>query len=380
MTHTLVFENARVVLPEAVSEGWVAVAGERIVEVGEGRAPERGIDLGGDLLAPGLIELHTDHLEGHLRPRPKVSWPTTAAVVAYDAQIAASGITTVFDSLRVGDDADRGSQDDELEGILKAIDTARSQDLLRADHRLHLRCEICADDVVEQTQRLLDRHAVGLMSLMDHTPGARQFVDLGAWRTYYGGKSGLPEAALDCFMERKRAQFAANYASNRAALVTLARLRSVVMASHDDATPQHVEESIADGASVAEFPTTLEAAAASHAAGIAVLMGAPNVVRGGSHSGNIAAESLAREGVLDILSSDYVPASLLMGGFELARRIEGYDLSAALNTVTLHPARATGLSDRGRIAAGLRADLVRIRMSNDLPVVREVYRVGQRVL
>jgi alpha-D-ribose 1-methylphosphonate 5-triphosphate diphosphatase len=221
---------------------------------------------------------------------------------------------------------------------------------------------------------------VGLMSLTDHTPGARQFVDLAAWRTYYGGKSGLPEAALDCFMERKRAQFAANYSSNRAALVTLARLRSVVMASHDDATPQHVEESIADGASVAEFPTTLEAAAASHAAGIAVLMGAPNVVRGGSHSGNIAAESLAREGVLDILSSDYVPASLLMGGFELARRIEGYDLSAALNTVTLHPARATGLSDRGRIAAGLRADLVRIRMSNDLPVVREVYRVGQRVL
>lgn len=97
MTHTLVFENARVVLPEAVSEGWVAVAGERIVEVGEGRAPERGIDLGGDLLAPGLIELHTDHLESHLKPRPKVSWPTTAAVVAYDAQIAASGITTVFE-------------------------------------------------------------------------------------------------------------------------------------------------------------------------------------------------------------------------------------------------------------------------------------------
>ena len=378
MTHTLVFENARVVLPEAVAEGWVAVAGERIVEVGEGRAPERGIDLGGDLLAPGLIELHTDHLESHLKPRPKVSWPTTAAVVAYDAQIAASGITTVFDSLRVGNDADRGSQDDELEGILEAIDTARSQDLLRADHRLHLRCEICADDVVEQTQRLLDRHAVGLMSLMDHTPGARQFVDLGAWRTYYGGKSGLPEAALDCFMDRKRAQFAANYASNRAALVALARLRSVVMASHDDATPQHVEEFIADGAAVAEFPTTLEAAAASHAAGIAVLMGAPNVVRGGSHSGK-SPRKLAREGVLDILS-DYVPASLLMGGFELARRIEGYGLSAALNTVTLHPARATGLSDRGQIAAGLRADLVRIRMSNDLPVVREVYRVGQRVL
>lgn len=380
MEPTLVFENAKVVLPDAVVPGWVAVAGERIVEVGEGRAPERGMDLGGDLLAPGLIELHTDHLENHLKPRPKVCWPATAAVVAYDAQIAASGITTVFDSLRVGDDVDNGSRQDELEGILAAIGDARSHDLLRADHRLHLRCEICADDVVEQTQRLLDRHDVGLVSLMDHTPGARQFVDLGAWRTYYGGKSGLPEAELDAFMARKRVQFASNYVSNRAALVSLCRSRAVVMASHDDATGEHVRESIADGASVAEFPTTLEAAAASHAAGIAVLMGAPNVVRGGSHSGNIAAEALAREGVLDILSSDYVPASLLMGGFDLARRIESYGLHAALSTVTLNPARATGLADRGMIAAGLRADLIRIRVAQHLPVVREVYRGGRRVL
>lgn len=141
-----------------------------------------------------------------------------------------------------------------------------------------------------------------------------------------------------------------------------------------------MRESVADGAAIGEFPTTMEAAAASHRVGIAVLMGAPNMVRGGSHSGNVAAETLAREGMLDILSSDYVPASLLMGAFELARRIEGYGLAAALNTVTLHPARATGLADRGQIAAGLRADLVRIRLAQDLPIVREVYRGGRRVL
>jgi alpha-D-ribose 1-methylphosphonate 5-triphosphate diphosphatase len=380
VTPTLVFANARVVLPQSVITGWVAVQGELIVEVGEGRAPERGIDLAGDLLAPGLIELHTDHLESHLKPRPKVHWPAVAAVVAYDAQVAASGITTVFDSLRVGDDADVATFEVELAGIIDAIETARTQGLLRADHRMHLRCEICADDVVEQTERLLERHAVGLVSLMDHTPGARQFVNLEAWKTYYGGKSGKPEAELDRFMSKKRALFASNYARNRAALVSLARARSVVTASHDDATPEHVQESIADGAAIAEFPTTVAAAAASHGAGIAVLMGAPNVVRGGSHSGNVAAETLAREGVLDILSSDYVPASLLMGAFELARRIEGYGLPAALRTVTLHPARATGLTDRGQIAAGLRADLARIRMAQDLPVVREVYRGGRRVI
>ena len=379
MADALLFENAMVVLPHGIVGGWVATAGERIVEVGEGRAPERGIDFDGDFLIPGLIELHTDHLENHLTPRPQVRWPTVAAVVAYDAQIAASGITTVFDSLRVGEETVTGSHEDELREILEAIAVARAADLLRIDHRLHLRCEICAEDVVESTQRLLDRHSVGLISLMDHTPGARQFVHLDAWRTYYGGKSGLPKGELDGFMEKKRTQFASNYTRNRAALVALAKSRSVVVASHDDATAEHVRESIADGASVAEFPTTLEAATISHGAGIAVLMGAPNVVRGGSHSGNIAAETLAREGVLDILSSDYVPASLLMGGFELARRIEGYGLHAALNAVSLHPASATGLLDRGQIAVGLRADLVRIRVVHDLPVVRGVYRAGKRV-
>jgi alpha-D-ribose 1-methylphosphonate 5-triphosphate diphosphatase len=377
---TRLFENARIVLPQAVVDGWVAVDGDIIVEVGQGRAPERGIDLEGDLLAPGLVELHTDHLESHLKPRPKVHWPQAAAVIAYDAQIAASGITTVFDSLRIGTDLDYGSVQDELDGIIGAIDTARSQGVLRADHRMHLRCEICTEDVVQQTAHLLDQHSVGLISLMDHTPGMRQFVDPEAWKTYYGGKSGRTEVELNRLMDQKRARFASNYASNRAKLVALARARSVVMASHDDATPEHVRESLGDGAAIAEFPTTAEAAAASHRAGIAVLMGAPNVVRGGSHSGNVAAETLARDGVLDILSSDYVPASLLMGAFDLARRIDGYGLAAALRTVTLHPARAAGLFDRGQVAAGLRADLVRIRVVRDLPVVREVYRGGQRVI
>jgi alpha-D-ribose 1-methylphosphonate 5-triphosphate diphosphatase len=110
------------------------------------------------------------------------------------------------------------------------------------------------------------------------------------------------------------------------------------------------------------------------------MMGAPNVVRGGSHSGNIAAETLARNGHLDILSSDYVPASLLLGAFELARRIEGYSLARALRTVTLNPARAGGLDDRGEIAVGKRADLVRVRILDGAPAVREVYREGQRVI
>ncbi len=377
---TTVFENARVVLEHEVIDGWVAVVNGKIAEHGAGRAPERGIDLSCDYLIPGLVELHTDHLEAHVVPRPKVVWNLVAAVLAYDAQIVASGITTAFDSLRVGSDIDSRSLGPQIHNLTAAINEARELGLLRADHRTHLRCELCAPDVVDTTRQILAGNRIDMISLMDHTPGARQFRDVGTWKTYYGGKSGLSDSVLDGMVAERLELHTANHDHHRAALVELAHANKIAIASHDDTTLQHVDESAADGVTIAEFPTTFEAAKASHIRGICVLMGAPNLVRGGSHSGNVAAEQLAREGVLDIMSSDYVPASLLMGAFELARRIDSIDLPAAMRTVTLNPARATGLMDRGLIAPGYKADLVRVRMVGNLPVVREVYRDGQRVL
>ncbi len=374
------FENARIVLPNQEIHGWLAVSSGKIEAFGEGPAPGAAIDLGGDLLIPGLVELHTDHLESHLKPRPKVDWPRRAAIIAYDFQLAASGITTVFDSLRVGNDADYAPARHEVPGLMAEIAQARQDRLLRVAHRTHLRCEICAEDVIDGARAVMDSHRVDLISLMDHTPGARQFVSIDAWKTYYGGKSGLAAGQLDDLMARKHELYAANYKAHRDALVGLARERGVAIASHDDATPEHVRESAGDRVVVAEFPTTVEAACLSHEAGIAVLMGAPNVVRGGSHSGNVAAEALAREGVLDILSSDYVPASLLMGAFDLARRIKGYGLPRAICAVSLNPARAAGILDRGAIAAGQAADLVRVRVAGDYPAVREVYRDGVRII
>lgn len=380
MTQPLLFENARVVLENEVIEGWVATVDRRIAEIGSGRAPDRGIDLAGDYLIPGLIELHTDHLEAHVVPRPKVRWNMFSAVLAYDAQIAASGITTVFDSLRVGSDVDSRSLGPEIHNLAEALDTASAAELLRAEHRLHLRCEICAHDVVDGTRAIVAGRRVDMVSLMDHTPGARQFRDVEKWKIYYGGKSGLSDSALDRLVAQRVELHAANHAAHRAALVELAHKNGIVLASHDDTTLGHVAESVADGVSIAEFPTTMEAATASHARGIGVLMGAPNLVRGGSHSGNVAAESLARAGVLDIMSSDYVPSSLLLGAFELPRRVAAIDLPTAVRTVTRNAARATGLNDRGTIAPGLKADLVRVHMAADQPVVREVYRDGRRVL
>jgi alpha-D-ribose 1-methylphosphonate 5-triphosphate diphosphatase len=375
-----IIANANIVLADALVRGWVAVADGVIAEMGEGAAPERGFDFGGDLLIPGLVELHTDHLESHLRPRPKVSWPIRPSIVAYDHQLAASGITTVFDSIRVGNDADYTPEHNEALNLVGAIAGADRLGLLRVDHRTHLRCEICAEDVIEGARDVMAAYRVDLISLMDHTPGARQFASLDAWRTYYGGKSGLPFAQLDRLMDRKRDQFQRNYARHRSALVDMARSHGASIASHDDTTRAHVSESMTDKVEVAEFPTNLEAAVMSHEASIAVLMGAPNVVRGGSHSGNVAAETLAREGVLDILSSDYVPGSLLLGAFDLARRIEGYGLPKAIRTITLNPAIACGLFDRGEIAGGKTADLLRVRLVEEAPVIAEVYRRGVRIV
>jgi alpha-D-ribose 1-methylphosphonate 5-triphosphate diphosphatase len=376
----LTLANARVVLADQVLEcGWVRVESGRIAALGEGQAPAGAHDLRGDYLVPGLIELHTGHLESHFAPRPKVRWHPLGAVLAYDAQIAASGITTVFDSLRAGVDDDGGGLGGELLQLAEAIDEARRGDLFRADHFTHLRCEVPSPDVIETVAGFVGRFPVGLISLMDHTPGQRQFRDIDKYLIYYGGKTGQSQAEIAASIDRKKQDNIARREANRPALVDIARRSGIPLASHDDTTLDEVRQSVAEGVSVAEFPTTLESARACHEHGLTVVMGAPNLIRGGSHSGNVATEDLAREGVLDVLSSDYVPGSLLMAAFDLPRRVPGISLPAALATVTKNPAAATGLGDRGEIAAGKRADLVRVRLSGEVPVVQQVWREGRRV-
>src|SRR5215471_2109322 len=362
--------NARLVLADRVIEqGWIAFADGRIAEFGEGRAPAGHEDARGDLVMPGLIELHTDHLEAHYVPRPKVFWDATAAVVSYDGQLATCGITTVLDSLRVW--REDGAEDvDGRAGVLAAaITEAREADLLRADHFLHLRCEIPMPDVVEEAKELISR-----------TSGQRQFRDEVKLRDYYRGKGGgMTDAELDVLFARRFAYQKAYAATNMRAIVALAHEYEIPLASHDDTTEENVADAVSDRVAVAEFPTTIEAARGLHDAGIDILMGAPNVVRGGSHSGNIAAVDLAREGLLDILSSDYIPSSLLMAALQLPEHVPAISLPAAVKTVTKAPAEAVGLTDRGEIAIGKRADLIRVHVAGHVPVVRSVWREGNRV-
>ena len=373
--------NALLVLPDRVMHGWLEVAVGKIAALGEGEPAGAGprLDFGGDLLIPGLIELHTDHLESHYAPRPNVRWNALSAVLAYDAQIAASGITTVFDSLRAGTDRDGGGVGADLLTLANALQEARNHGALRVEHRTHLRCEVPARDVVAAITEFAEFFPIGLMSLMDHTPGQRQFRNLAHYGAYYGGKSGrsaeeVIEAGMAGIAEARR-----HAAVNRAALGAFAKARGIPLASHDDTTESDVVESANDGVVIAEFPTTMEAARACQAHGILVMMGAPNLLRGGSHFGNVAADELAHEGLLDVLSSDYVPASQLTAAVMLPDRVPAISLPEAIGTVTRRPALATGLSDRGALAPGLRADLVRVRRAGQAAWASQVWREGLQV-
>jgi alpha-D-ribose 1-methylphosphonate 5-triphosphate diphosphatase len=376
-----VLTNARIVTGDEIFCGSLLLRDGHIADIDtQSSALSSAIDLEGDLLLPGLVELHTDNLERHFSPRPGVTWPALRAVIAHDAEIAASGITTVLDAVRLGYVRGESEIVRRVGQLVEAIDQTNSRGMLRVDHQLHFRCEISTPDVVESLEGFLGHPLARLVSVMDHTPGQRQFADIEKYREYYLGKYGFSEAELQEFMTEARAAQARYSEPNRRGIVDLCHALGVSLASHDDATKAHVGEAVRDGMVIAEFPTTVEAAEESRRHGLKVLMGAPNLVRGKSHSGNVSALELGHAGLLDILSSDYVPASLLHAAFELADKVEAIDLPQAISTVTSGPARAVGLVDRGEIAIGQRADLIQVRQHDGAELVRRVWCEGERIV
>lgn len=381
MPQTLTLANARLILADRVVPGRMTLRGGEIVEISGGTdMPKGAVDCEGDLLAPGLVELHTDNLERHIRPRPSAFWPHRPAIAAHDAELAACGITTVFDAIRVGSIEGKAGfgWSRYARDLADEILAVRASGMLKISHHLHLRAEICSHTLAAELDQFGPGDRVGIVSVMDHTPGQRQFADIGQYATYMKGKHGLDDATFDAHVAERKALGDKVRAAHEAAAVEAAQRYGAVLASHDDTTADHVVRSARHGIALAEFPTTEEAARACRQHGIAVMMGAPNVVRGGSHSGNVSAADLARAGLLDILSSDYVPSALLYAALLLADLWEG-DMARAMATVTAAPAHAAGLMDRGRLAEGLRADVVRFALLDGVPILRGVWSEGRRV-
>lgn len=380
MTSETILANATLVLPGETLRGQVRIVEGRIADIAEGSdVPKGAEDCCGDLVIPGLIELHTDNLERHIEPRPKVDWPHAAAIVAHDAELASVGITTVFDALRVGSvvSNSKANYGEYARTLADEILAMRAGGALKISHFLHLRAEVCSETLVEELDKFGPEDRIGIVSLMDHTPGERQFRDITQLRKYLMGKHGISEAEFETHVAAQKALSARHGAAHEAATVAAARRYGAVLASHDDTDVSHVASSAEQGVHFAEFPTTVEAARACRDHGIKVMMGAPNLIRGGSHSGNIAALDLAEAELLDILSSDYVPSSLLSAALKLGD-IWG-NVARGVASVTTAPADAVGLTDRGALRPGYRADLVRVSRFGETGAIRGVWVQGNRV-
>jgi alpha-D-ribose 1-methylphosphonate 5-triphosphate diphosphatase len=335
------------------------------------------VNIGGDFLLAGLIEIHTDNLEKNIQPRPGVIWPSIlSAAVAHDSQIASAGITTVFDAVAVGGMRQGNLRAKIFDDCIGAFNRGKSMNIFKADHYLHFRCEVSDSKMGEML--LKHRNSdIRLISLMDHTPGQRQWADLEKWRLYHRDKRWSDDEAKTIRQEHQRMQ--ERYSTqHRKLAIGVAAEKKIPLASHDDTSLADIQTALAEGVSISEFPTTLAAAYEAKNHGMRTIMGAPNAVRGISHSGNISAVALAEHDLLDGLSSDYVPSSLLHAAFSLAEELQ-IPLHQTISMVTVNIAEMTGFTDRGELAPGKRADMIQVKLVDGIPIPKKVWKKGVRI-
>jgi alpha-D-ribose 1-methylphosphonate 5-triphosphate diphosphatase len=373
-----VYTNYLLQLPEQELLGTVVVRDGLIADIQPGIV-NQGENGEGDYLLPGLIELHTDNLERCMSPRPGIRWPLAAAAVYHDRDLASAGVTTVCDAIAIGDIAIASPRLTNYAPMIDTISQGQAAGRFCVEHLLHLRCELAYEQVYEITSQYINHPLLSMISLMDHTPGQRQFIHLDKFKEYYMGKHGVKADEIDEFILIRQQRQEMYAQKNRIALVELCKTQGIALASHDDATVEHIQEAVQDGAVLAEFPTTLEAAKAAHNSGLQVLMGAPNLVLGGSHSGNISAMELVLQNLVDVISSDYVPQSLLQSIFIIAEKT-GKPIYQAMQLFTSNPAKAINVfSDRGSLEIGKRADFITVHNDGIVPRLMTTICRGDRV-
>ena len=376
----LFLANGRLVLPDQVMLGAIRIVDGMIVEITEGDGvPNGAVDCQGDFILPGLVELHTDNVERHIEPRPGVDWPHLSALLAHDAELASTGITTVFDAMRVGSlHTGKAGYSDYARKLADEMLDARGKGMFKISHFLHLRAEICSETLLDEFAMFGPQDRVGIVSLMDHTPGQRQWRDTTTLKAFMRRRGLTEQEAEDSVQNRINRGSRHTPANWKAVLELFADQNNVTLATHDDTTIDDIDMGAEAGIKISEFPCSLEAARHAHTKGMTTIGGAPNIVRGGSHSGNVAILDLAKAGVLDALSSDYVPGSLLQAVFKLTRELD-QPLYETIKLITRNTAHMVGLTDRGELAVGKRSDVVRLKDFEGTPIVREVYAQGRRV-
>ncbi len=371
------FTHARVVLADEVLEDAAVLIEDGIIRC---IAPESAngaaeTNLGGQWLMPGMIDLHCDAIEKEAEPRTRVIFPLDFACVNIDRRNAAAGITTPFHAMSFANEEWGVRSTDTAAELVRAAKRLKNNELV--DNRIHIRYEITDITAMPIILELLDEGSVDLLSIMDHTPGQGQFKHLESYVAYMTGNHGSTrEAAVQIAEEKARAR---ETADDRALTVMArARSRGIPTASHDDDDCRRIETMKDLGACMSEFPINIETARAARGAGLATIFGAPNVMRGGSQSGNIRAIDAIQAGVADCLCADYAPATMLAAVSALATR-DRLPLHEAARLVSRGPAHAAGLHDRGEIAVGKRADLISVGHPGGQATVTGTWSRGRQV-
>lgn len=371
----------RIVLEDRVlPRGSLRIEGDTIAELRNGIVPGAALYGEGLLLLPGFVDMHGDMIEREVEPRPNVKMPMELGLRDLDRRLKVSGVTTAYAAVSFNPKSAYGHMRsyEHSKEMLRALKALRP--MLKVDHRVHARFEINYPNALAVVEELIADGTVDLVSLTDHTPGQGQYRDLEHLARRTQRDLGLtPEEAQAHIRERideKRAH-AGDVAATLAAISAICAQHGIPLASHDDDTVEKVALMQSLGAKISEFPVTIEAAEEARRRGLATAMGAPNAVRGQSYSGNLSARDAHAAGLLDILAADYHPSAILPAVLELAKT-DPAGLAGATRLASLNPARALGLTDRGAIATGLRADLV-IADDTGIGHVRATFRNGRKI-
>lgn len=367
--------NTRLILADRVVEdGTLLIEGGSILAI----CPETGggartVDLGGDWVMPGIVDLHCDAIEKEIEPRPGVTFPLAYSIANADKRNATAGITTVYHALSFAHDELGLRNVNVAADIAHAIHAFRAHGLV--DNRVHARYEVTDPKGQPVLARLIEEGDLELLSFMDHSPGQGQFKTLEAYRdyvvrTYHRSPDEAEKMAVAKVAARDDA------ATRVAGLVALALERNVRIASHDDDSEARVAGMARLGARISEFPVNIDAAVAARRYGMATVFGAPNILRGGSQSGSMKALHAVERGLADCLCADYAPGALLAAAFRLPSLCT-LDLPGAVALVSRHAAAAVGLTDRGEIAPGRRADLVAVREIAGFPQATHTWCSGR---
>ncbi|ULL15259.1 alpha-D-ribose 1-methylphosphonate 5-triphosphate diphosphatase [Paenibacillus sp. H1-7] len=373
--------GGRIVTPSGtIEQGTLVIENGTIIEISSSASMPgpRDIDASGMLVLSGIIDTHSDAIEHEMQPRPSSLFPVEMSFYELERKLAGQGVTTIYHSLSMWDDnsAKEVRRNQSVKQMIRTIRRLAAEDhLIR--HKVHLRFEIVNLNAVPHIVEMLNNGELDQLSFMDHTPGQGQYRNLEVQKKFVMERQKLTEEETLKVLEARRQQPKVSR-EDLQLVADLAGSLGVPLASHDDDSVEKLELVQSWRAAISEFPITMDVAKEAKQRGLHVVMGAPNVMLGRSHSNNLSALDAIKEGVVDILCSDYYPPAMIQAAFLLHN--QGYELSYAMNMISLNPAKALGLDKRlGSLEEGKAADVLLTRIHNGRPVIEKVWVEGQTV-